>query len=133
MDSLSVKAGITANKIAAYKLLGIQTAITAVIALLLFLFFTTVAAWSALLGGFAYIIPNAWFIRSAYRSSGQPTPQAILSRFYLGEAGKLVLTGIIFALCFLTVEELHIGALFLTYIVMIIVNLAGLARVGMNN
>lgn len=128
-----MQADITANKIAAYKLLGIETAITAIMALLLFLFFTTVTAWSALFGGFAYIIPNAWFIRSAYRGDGLSTPQTILSRFYLGEAGKLVLTGVVFALFFLTVKELHVGALFLGYIVMIVVNLAGLARVGMNN
>ena len=126
---------ITTNKYAAYKLLGIEVAITAIIVLLLFLFFTTLTACSALLGGLAYVIPNAWFVRNAYRYKGnsQPTPQTMLSRFYIGEAGKLFLTVIIFALSFLLVSNLNVVAMFLTFIVLIIVNLAGLALVGMKN
>lgn len=54
----------------------------------------------------------------------------MVSRFYIGEAVKLVLTGVIFALCFFLVKELHVGALFLTFIMMIVINLAGLARMG---
>ena len=117
---------ISANKTAAYKLVGIQFVITILIALLIFIFFTTVAAYSVLLGGLAYILPNAYFIRFAFRESGQQTPHTILRWFYLGEAGKLVLTGVIFALCFALVKPLNVIAIFVTYILMIIVNLAGL-------
>ena len=131
--SYSVQAEITTSKTAAYRLLGIQIAITVAAACLLYFLLGLVAAYSALLGGLAYILPNAWFIRNAFRGDGQTTPHVILSRFYLGEAGKLVLTGSIFALVFLLVKELHIGALFLTFISMIIVNLAGLAQLGLKN
>lgn len=106
---------------------------TLIIVLTLYTFTTVVSAYSALLGGLAYIIPNAWFVIRAYSNSGQMTPQTILNRFYLGEAGKLVLTVIIFALCFLMIKPLHIGALFLTYCVMLIINLAGLASIGVSS
>ena len=128
-----MQSAITTNKYAAYKLLGIEVAITVTIVLLLFLFFESLTAFSALFGGLAYIIPNAWFVRSAYRVNEQPSPQAILTRFYIGEAGKLVLTCIIFALCFLLVRNLNVVAMFLTFVVMIIVNLVGLAMTGMKN
>ena len=124
---------IKTNKNAAYRLLGIEVAVTAIIVLLLLLFFTNMAALSAFLGGLAYIIPSAWFVRSAYKGNVEPTPQAILSRFYIGEAGKLFLTAVIFAMYFLLVRELNVAALFLTYIIMIVVNLAGLAMIGMKN
>lgn len=103
---------------------------TFIIVLTLLAFATVISAYSALLGGLAYVIPNAWFVKRAFNDSGQLTPQTILNRFYLGEAGKLFLTAIIFALCFLLVEPLHIGVLFLTYCVMVVINLAGLARIG---
>lgn len=118
------------NKNAAYKLLGIEVAITATVVLLLLLLYTKLTAYSALLGGLAYIIPNIWFIRSAYGSNGQLSPQTILSRFYIGEAGKLVLTGIFFALSFWLVRDINITAMFLTFILMIIINLAGLALIN---
>lgn len=90
-------------------------------------------AYSALLGGLIYILPNAWFVRYAFRDSTQAPPQLVLSRFYVGEAGKLALTGVLFALCFALVREIHAGALFMTFIVMIIVNLAGLAQLGLKH
>jgi len=127
---LNVLTDITANKSAAYKLLGIQVAITVVIASLLYVLVSMTAAYSALLGGFAYIVPNSWFVRLVFRGSGQLTPETMVSRFYIGEAVKLMLTGIIFALCFLLVKELHVVALFLTFIMMIVINLTGLARMG---
>lgn len=117
---------ISVNKTAAYKLVGIQFVITILIALSIFILFTTVAAYSVILGGLAYILPNAYFVRFAFRGSGQQTPHTILRWFYVGEAGKLVLTGVIFALCFALVKPLNVIALFVTYILMIIVNLAGL-------
>lgn len=120
----------TANKAAAYRLLAVESVLTLIIVLVLFAFTTVVSAYSALLGGLAYVIPNAWFVKRAFNDSGHVAPQTIANRFYLGEAGKLVLTAIIFALCFLMVDPLHVGALFLTYAVMLIVNLAGLARIG---
>jgi ATP synthase protein I len=128
-----MQAEITTSKAVACRLLGIQLAITLFAAGLWYLISGIIAAYSALLGGLACILPNAWFITNAFRADGQTAPQLILSRLYIGEAGKLVLTGILFALVFWLVNEIHIGALFLTFVIMIIVNLAGLAQLGLNN
>ena len=117
---------ISANKTAAYKLVGIQFVITILVALLIIIFFSTVTAYSVLLGGLAYILPNAYFIRFVFRGSGQQAPHTILRWFYLGEAGKLVLTGVIFAICFALIKPLNVIAIFVTYILMIIINLVGL-------
>ena len=83
-------------------------------------------ALSALIGGLTYILPNAYFVKFAFREPGQKTPGKILYWFYVGEAGKLVLAGVIFALSFALVKSLHPVVLFTVFIVMIFVNLAGL-------
>ena len=120
---------ITVNKSAAYKLLGMQLAITVVIALLL-LNTGVETARSAFLGGLTYILPNAYFVKFAFRESGQQTPGKILYWFYVGEAGKLVLAGVIFTLSFALVKSLHVFVFFAVFIGMIVVNLAGLTLFG---
>jgi len=118
---------ITINKTAAYKLLGIQLVIAVVLALLLLLYSGAESAWSALMGGLIFILPNAYFTRSAFRGNEQESPHFIVRWFYIGEAGKLVLTAVMFALCFVLLESLQVKVLFVTYILMIIVNLIGLS------
>ena len=117
---------IKTNRITAYKLLGIELIISLFLAFLLQIFYGGVPAYSALLGGLAYILPNAYFVRYAFKESGQETPDTIVYKFYAGEAGKFILTGVIFAICFATVRPLNVILLFVTYILMLIVNQAGL-------
>lgn len=117
---------ITINKTAAYKLLGIQLVISVVAALLLLLYSGVASAWSALMGGLIFILPNAYFTRSAFRGNKQESPGFIVRWFFIGEAGKLVLTAVMFVLCFVLVKSLQVMVLFTMYIAMIIINLAGL-------
>jgi ATP synthase protein I len=124
---LSEQTDIAINKAAAYQLAGIQLIFAIVITLLLFVFLGKVPAYSALLGGLAYILPNAYFVRCAFRGSGEQSPHKIVRWFYVGEAGKLILTGVIFAICFALVKPLHVITLFIAYILMIVINGAGLA------
>ena len=123
---------ITINKTAAYKLLGIQLVISVVIALLLLVYSGVASAWSALMGGLIFILPNAYFTRSAFRGNERESPHFIVRWFYIGEAGKLVLTAVLFALCFILVGSLQVKVLFLMYILMIIINLAGLSLCRIN-
>lgn len=118
---------ITINKTAAYKLLGIQLVISFVVALLLLFYSGVASAWSALMGGLIFILPNAYFTRSAFRGNERESPGFIVRWFYIGEAGKLVLTAVMFALCFVLVKSLQVQVLFMMYILMIIVNLIGLS------
>jgi len=124
---VSEQIDITTNKVAAYKLLGIQLVSSVAIALLLLIFLDKETAYSAILGGLAYILPNAYFVRYAFRGSEEQSPHRIVYWFYVGEAGKLVLTGVIFVICFTAVKPLDVIALFVMYILMIVINVAGLA------
>lgn len=118
---------IIINKTAAYKLLGIQLVLAVIVSLLLLFYSGVASAWSALMGGLIFILPNAYFTRSAFRANERESPHFIVRWFYIGEAGKLVLTAVMFALCFVLVKFLHVQVLFVMYILMIIVNLIGLS------
>ena len=102
--------------------------VTLVVAGLLSVTAGAVAAYSALLGGIAYGCPNAIFIRYALRRTERYAPRAVLYGFVLGEAGKLLATGAIFAAAFLWVPDLNIAALFGTFLAMIVINTVGIAR-----
>ena len=74
--------------------------------------FGTIAAKSAALGGIACLVPSLAFAYRAFRFSGARSARKILSSFYSGEALKLVLTALIFALIFINVKTLNVAALF---------------------
>ncbi len=116
---------ITISRTAAFKLVYVQLIITVVIALLLYAYSGLVLAYSALLGGAVYIVPNIYFVRSAFKSAKMETPQSILSRFYIAEAQKFLVTIAMFAICFALVKSLHAVSFFTAYILIMIINLFG--------
>lgn len=79
-------------------------------------------AYSALLGGFIALVPNAYFARWAFRYSGAQAAVAVAQSFYRGEAGKFVLTAVLFASVFALVKPLNAGSLFLMYMFMVALN-----------
>ena len=81
-----------------------------------------------ILGGVAFIFPNAIFAWFSLRtptagSSGNKT----LAWFFAGEAIKIVSTIIIFAAAIILVAEVNIGLMFVSYGLVLLMNLAGLA------
>lgn len=118
---------IIKNRAAAFRLVYVQLIITIVITLLSYAFSGLVMAYSVILGGAVYILPNIYFVRSALKSVGSETPQSILSRFYFGEGQKFLLAMAMFALCFTLIKPLHVVSFFAAYILIMIINLAGLA------
>ena len=118
---------IIKNRAAAFRLVYVQLIITVVITLLSYAFSGLVMAYSVILGGAVYILPNIYFVRSALKSVGSETPQSILSRFYFGEGQKFLLAMAMFALCFALIKPLHVVSFFAAYILIMIINLAGLA------
>lgn len=74
------------------------------------------AAYSALLGGLAAVIPNAYFTYKAFRYFGARSVNAVIQSFWAGEAGKTVLTAVLFAVLFIGVKPLNIGMVFVGYI-----------------
>lgn len=87
------------------------------------------AAYSILIGGVIQIGPHAYFTRLAFRYRGARQAPNILRAIQKGEAGKLLLTAVLFALAFSFIQPLHIPGLFLSYGAMIIVQWFCAARI----
>jgi len=124
---LSSNKEITKNRTAAFRLVYVQLIVTVVIALLSYAFCGLIIAYSVFLGSIVYIVPNIYFVRSALKYVESQTPQSILSRFYIGEGQKFLLAMAMFAICFALIKSLHAVSFFAAYILIMIINLAGLA------
>lgn len=81
-------------------------------ALVLWQWHGVVSGYSGLCGGLIAWLPNVYFAFKAFRFSGARAAQAIVRSFYAGEAGKLILTAVLFALAFVGVKPLAPLALF---------------------
>ncbi|MBC7185101.1 MAG: ATP synthase subunit I [Marinobacter sp.] len=89
---------------------------------LAFLLRGQVAGYSALLGGLIFLIPHGYFALKAFRYSGARSAKKIMSSFYQGEAGKLILCAILFTMVFKWIQPLDVAALFLTFAIMLVTN-----------
>jgi ATP synthase protein I len=87
-----------------------------------FLWVDATTAYSVLMGGLISIVPNIYFARWAFRFSGARAARQITQSFYRGEAGKFVLTVVLFAMLFATVKPLNVVAIFLVYMFMMVLN-----------
>ncbi len=114
------------NRKTAYRLLIIEAVIIISICLLIYAFFAQQHAYSVVLGGLAFILPNALFVRLSLGKSAAES-NYFLARFYLGEATKIVSTIIIFAISIYLISPLNIGLMFVAYGLTLMVNLTGLA------
>ena len=73
-------------------------------------------------------LPQAWFTRQAFRYVGARNVQSIVRAMYWGETGKVVLTAVLFVTVFLMVRPLSAGALFISFVVMILVQFVSVVR-----
>ena len=99
-------------------------------ALVLFLLLDGVAAYSILLGGFISIVPNGYFAWKVFRFRGAQNTALIVKSFYAGETGKLIMTGVLFALVFAGIKPLNELAVIVSFILTIIVGLIATAWVS---
>ncbi len=90
--------------------------------------FTPITAKSVLIGGLIYWVPNAYFTLYAFRFRGAKAATHILRSMYRGEFGKLLLTGVGFALAFALVKPIDLIALFAIFIGMTIYQLYVVSR-----
>ncbi|WP_339489122.1 F0F1 ATP synthase subunit I [Pseudomonas sp. EL_65y_Pfl2_R95] len=82
----------------------------------------SVSGYSGLCGGLIAWLPNVYFAHKAFRFSGARAAQAIVRSFYAGEAGKLILTAVLFALTFAGVKPLDALAVFSVFLLTQLVN-----------
>ncbi|WP_188866233.1 F0F1 ATP synthase subunit I [Pseudomonas asuensis] len=106
----------------AFNLLLVQLAVTICAALFLFCFVGRVAAYSGLMGGLIAWLPNTYFSYKAFRYSGARAARDIVRSFYAGEAGKLILTALLFTVAFAGIKPLMPLALFGVYLLTLFVN-----------
>jgi ATP synthase protein I len=99
----------------------IQLALLLPVALVLVIV-SKVVAYSALLGGALFILPNAYFTAYAFRYSGADSAPRVAQAIVWGETGKLALTIVGFAIVLHVVQPLSVPALMITYALMITSN-----------
>ncbi|WP_287029317.1 F0F1 ATP synthase subunit I [Pseudomonas sp. UBA6310] len=100
------------HRLPVFPVLIAQLVLLLIAASLLWLSRGSVAGYSGLCGGLIVWLPNLYFAHKAFRFSGARAAQAIVRSFYAGEAGKLILTAVLFALTFAGVKPLEPLALF---------------------
>ncbi len=100
----------------AFPVLVLQLLVTLAVALVLWILQGLIAGYSGLLGGLVALIPNSYFAFRVYRYSGARSARAIVTEFYSGEAGKLILTAVLFIAVWLAVKPLVVAAVFGGYI-----------------
>eukprot|EP01132_Coremiostelium_polycephalum_P013877 gene13877-16878_t len=88
------------HRLAVFPVLVAQFVILLIASLALWYWYGVVAGYSGLCGGLIALLPNMYFAHRAFRFSGARAAQAIVRSFYAGEAGKLILTAVLFALTF---------------------------------
>lgn len=72
-------------------------------------------AYSVLLGGFIFIIPNAFFAWRSFMYMGAAKARMVAQSFYRGQATKFLLTAILFAVVFNGIPSIEVLALFVSY------------------
>ncbi len=72
-------------------------------------------AQSAALGGIVALLPNMLFAYKAFQYAGASASRKVVDAFNSGVKLKLVLSAILFALCFKFIENLVLPPFFITY------------------
>jgi ATP synthase protein I len=93
-----------------------QVCVSLVTAAVVWVWFGDVAGASALLGGAAVVVPNAFLAARLLASNRDPRDSAMMRAAWIGEIGKLVLTGLLFAVIFGFVRPLAPPAVFAGFI-----------------
>ncbi|MGL6122107.1 MAG: ATP synthase subunit I [Shewanella sp.] len=84
----------------AYKLVMMQAAVAGGASILFFAVWGVQFGYSALAGGFIAALPNFVFATLAFSHMGASSSGKVVKSFFLGEAVKLLLTIVLFALVF---------------------------------
>src|SRR5690606_36559918 len=100
----------------ASSVLLLQLIVTLAVALVLRIFQGLSAGYAGLMRGLVALIHNSYFAFRVLRYSGARSARAIVGEFYSGEAGKLILTAVLFITVWLAVEPLNVAAVFGSYL-----------------
>lgn len=110
------------HRLAVFPLLLAQLAVLLLAAIVLYATRGPVSGYSGLCGGLIAWLPNLYFAHKAFRFGGARAAQVIVRSFYAGEAGKLILTAVLFALTFAGVKPLEALTVFGVFLLTQLVN-----------
>tara|TARA_R110001592_G_scaffold30652_1_gene109446 strand:- start:104 stop:472 length:369 start_codon:yes stop_codon:yes gene_type:complete len=105
-----------------FKIFCTQLVVTLLISAIYYLLNGRVAAYSALLGGLVFVIPQLYFGIKAFMFSGARAIDKIVVNFYKGESSKVIIIVIGFALIFSFIRPIDYLALYSSFITILIVN-----------
>ncbi|MEE8427325.1 MAG: ATP synthase subunit I [Woeseiaceae bacterium] len=108
------------------RVLALQIGIGVVLAALLWATYGRVAGYSVLLGSMICVIPNAFLALRLAVPRRDPGAHALIRAAYMGEAGKLALTVLMFGIVFVAVRPLAAAPLFAGFIAAQLGTFAGL-------
>ena len=103
------------NDVGIIRILFLQITTTFFLTITFWLFDNKITAYSSLLGGLLSLIPNVFL--AARLIAAPRSAKAVLRAAYIGEAGKVVLTFLLFGLVFVIVKPLDVKILFISFIV----------------
>jgi ATP synthase protein I len=92
------------------------------ISLVLLLISGYVAAYSSLIGGTIFAIPQLYFGFKAFLYAGAHAVQNVVINFYKGESTKILIIAVSFALVFKFFKPVDYFALYSTFISVLILN-----------
>ena len=110
------------HRMPALPVLLVQLVVLLLAAVVLWQWRGMVAGYSGLCGGLIAWLPNVYFAHKAFRFSGARAAQNIVRSFYAGEAGKLILTAVLFALTFAGVKPLEAPTVFGVFLLTLMVS-----------
>ncbi len=105
-----------------FKIFCTQLAATLLVSAIYYLLEGRVAAYSALLGGLVFVIPQLYFGIKAFMFSGARAIDKIVVNFYKGESSKIIIIVIGFALVFSFIRPIDYFSLYSAFIAILIVN-----------
>src|SRR5690554_2899109 len=106
-----------------------QCVATLILALVFWVLWGRVSAYSMMLGGLISTVPNAIYARQVFRYRGARAMTQVVKAIYMGEFIKLTLMGSGFALAFTLVEPLDTKALFAGFVLVHGAGIAALAKI----
>ena len=86
-------------------------------------FIDFIAAYSMLIGGLIYLIPNTYFANRHFNKQTQRSAQGTLAELYASQIWKMALMVISFSLAFVLVKPISVFSLFAMLILLQVSNL----------
>ena len=110
------------NRPPIYKIFMVQMLLTISISLVLLIISGYVAAYSSLIGGIIFALPQLYFGFKAFLYAGAHAIQNVVMNFYKGESTKILVIAVSFALVFKFLKPVDYFALYSTFISVLILN-----------